>query len=191
MELEIVSIFLLHLSMLYSDWAVLTRISPGVFVGAFSWKGRDYHMDPSFIIDRSIMDQTVIYPVEDLIPSSTPSNLTYAPVLEEAPSSISNLLRLTRRRRQTVSAVKSRCSLEVVADHFFFEMVGHNSQATATRYIVSLFYLYIYHKVLVILKIKINLLLQAGLIERVNAIFVKIDWGADNDGVPLVCLIYL
>ncbi|GMT04269.1 hypothetical protein PENTCL1PPCAC_26443 [Pristionchus entomophagus] len=142
------------------NWAVVTRISPGVFVGAFSWRGKDYHMDPSFIIDRSIIDETVIYPVEDVIQSSTPSNLTYAPVLEEAPSSLSNLLRLTRKRRQTVSAVKSRCSLEVVADHFFFDMVGHHSQAIATRYI-------------------------AGLIERVNAIFVKIDWGEDNEGVPL------
>lgn len=93
-------------------------------------------MDPSFIVDQSIIDHTVVYQVEDLIQSSTPSNLTYAPVLEEAPSSLSNLLRLTRRKRQTVTAVKSRCSLEVVADHFFFDTVARESQAIATRYIV-------------------------------------------------------
>ncbi|GMT33480.1 hypothetical protein PFISCL1PPCAC_24777, partial [Pristionchus fissidentatus] len=142
------------------NWAVLSRISPGVFVGAFSWKGKDFQMDPAFLFDPSMTDHTVIYPMESVDQSSTPSNVTYAPVLEGAPSPLSSLLRLTRRRRQIMSPVRSRCSLEVVADHFFFHTVAQKIPATATRYI-------------------------AGLIERVNAIFIKMDWGEDNEGIPL------
>ncbi|KAK0393898.1 hypothetical protein QR680_000459 [Steinernema hermaphroditum] len=73
--------------------------------------------------------------------------------------------RLARQKRQLdvdAEPVKlSRCPIKLVADYTFYQVIGHGNIAYTSRYLISM-------------------------IERVNSIFTKVDFGIDTRGQHLI-----
>ncbi|KAH7728055.1 Protein ADM-4 [Aphelenchoides avenae] len=73
------------------------------------------------------------------------------------------LERYLPRKRNAEPIKKTRCELKVVADYDFYHIIGNDNYANAARYLVNL-------------------------IQRVNSIFTRVDWGLDMNNRRLLHL---
>ncbi|KAI6210451.1 hypothetical protein M3Y96_00329600 [Aphelenchoides besseyi] len=101
----------------------------------------------------------LVYRLNDTLPIN--SIFSSSPSLFSYPSD-SFFKQFIRSRRAAAEVVRrNRCELKLVADYAFYNVIGNKNYANAARYLVNL-------------------------IERVNDIFTKVDWGINSNNQRLV-----